>query len=97
MSWFGWTPTPSESLTRLDAAVASNVAAQKGVQRAGEATAGAAVRQRREAVVQRRQTRLASRVLRKQALQTSEVRTLVDEMLRGFEPKREEQKDHRPC
>lgn len=97
MSFFGWSPAPSESLSRLDAAVASNVAAQEGVQRAGNATAGAAFRQRREAVVQRRQTRLASRHLRKQALQTSEVRTLVDEMLRGFEPKREEQKDRRPC
>lgn len=96
MAWLGWGP-PTKSLAKLDAAIAGNVAAQKAVQRAGDAAAASAHRQRREAVIQRRQTRLASQELRRQALQTSEVRALVDEMLRGFEAPADEQKDGRPC
>lgn len=96
MSWLGWGP-PAESLAKLDAAIAGNVAAQKAVQRAGDATAASAQRQRRETVIQRRQARLASRQLREHALRTSEVRALVDDMLRSFEEPREKQKDGRPC
>lgn len=96
MAWLGWGPS-GERLAKLDAAIAGNIAAQKAVQKAGNAAAASAHRQRREAVIQRRQTRLASQDLRKQALQTSEVRALVDEMLRGFEAQPEKQKDGRPC
>jgi len=94
-AWLGWGAPPS--MKRLDAAVASNVAAQEAVQEAGEATAHAAVRQRRQAIVQRRHAQMASRGLKEQALQTSEIRQLVDDMLRGFEPRREKAKDNRPC
>ncbi|BAU93349.1 hypothetical protein MPPM_4744 [Methylorubrum populi] len=96
MTWLGWGP-PAESLAKLDAAIAGNVAAQKAVQRAGDAAAASAQRQRREAVIQRRQARAASHQLRKQALQTSEVRALVDDMLRSFEASPERQKDGPPC
>lgn len=97
MSWLGLGAPPAETLSRLDRAVASNLAAQSGVQRAGQAAADAAVRQRREAIIQRRQARLAARKLRIRALHTSEARSLVDDMLRGFETATEKEKGERPC
>ncbi len=97
MSWLGFGGPPAETLSRLDKAVASNLAAQSGVQRAGMEAADAAVRQRREAIMQRRQTRLAARKLRVRALHTSEVRSLVDDMLRGFETEPEKERGERPC
>lgn len=70
-----------DDLSRLDEATAMNIAAQEGVQRAGEGAADSASKARRRAVVERRKTRNTARQIAREELHTSDVRALVEDML----------------
>ena len=81
MSFFGLPYAATEQIRRLEAATADNIAAQESLQQAGEETARTSRRSRRDAVIDRRRSQLASRALRERPLRTSEVREAVEVML----------------
>ncbi len=87
MSWLGSIFHGRGDLDRLDAAIASNLAAQEGLEQAGKEAGESAVQARRQAVFARWQARKAARRIRDKRLRTGDVRDLVDEMLSSYEPK----------
>jgi len=92
MSWLGLAKA-AEQTSRLDAAMASNLAAQGGLQQESEDTAASAVLARRKTVIARRRTRRTARQFDGQRMNTGDVRALVDGMLATFDPTRCRQED----
>lgn len=68
-------------LSRLDAAAAENIAAQKGLRATGEETAASATAARRMQIQIRWDARKAARRLREAPMHTSDVRAAIEGVL----------------